>query len=114
ALAHSELFQEAAAEDVIYRGLSPVVNYDVSPPLAQLTVPEHDFHAGVEILDDRAWGGDWPLGPQDTDPLVQAITGPEAIPTPIISFDGPSNLAGVSPPDPVGDVGPDHYVAMSN
>jgi hypothetical protein len=38
----------------------------------------------------------------------------EVIPSPLVSFDGPGNIAGVSPPDPVGDVGPNHYVAMSN
>ncbi len=30
------------------------------------------------------------------------------------SFDGPPNIEGYAPPDPVGDVGPNHYVAMSN
>ncbi len=30
------------------------------------------------------------------------------------SFNGPPNISSVSPPDPVGDVGPNHYVAMSN
>ncbi len=39
---------------------------------------------------------------------------PGEIPPPLVSFDGPTNVAGCSPPDPVGDVGPNHYVAMSN
>jgi len=55
------------------------------------------------------------LGPQDVDPIVQDWTGgPEMIPAPIISFDGMSNPYGYTPPDPVGDVGPNHYVAMGN
>ena len=45
---------------------------------------------------------------------LQSAIGTGLMPTPLVSFDGPSNLAGVSPPDPVGDVGPNHYVAMSN
>ena len=46
-------------------------------------------------------GGIWP---QSFDTVVQSTLGSGRIPGPTQSFDGPSNLAGVSPPDPVGDV----------
>ena len=46
--------------------------------------------------------------------LCRPADGPNVIPTPIVSFNGPGNISSVSPPDPVGDVGPNHYVAMSN
>jgi hypothetical protein len=95
-----------------YRGLQPVVKFDISPPLRD--IPPLPVTAGGEAMVDPE-GPPGELGPQDIDPLVQGWTGaPELIPSPLLSFDGPSNLAGVSPPDPVGDVGPNHYVAMSN
>ena len=105
----------SAQEEVIsatYRGLQPVVKFDVSPPLRSM--PPLPVKEGGEAMVDPD-GPPGELGPQDIDLVVQGWTGgAEAIPTPIVSFDGPSNLSGVSPPDPVGDVGPNHYVAMSN
>ena len=63
---------------------------------------------------DWSTGLEAPLGPQDVDPLVQFQPGPLLIPSPSVSFDGPSNLSGVALPDPTGDVSLDQYVAMSN
>ena len=65
-------------------------------------------------IPERATGLEGPFGPQDADAALQTTYGPSLIPAPIVSFDGPSNTSGVQPPDPVGDVGPNHYVAMSN
>ena len=48
------------------------------------------------------------------DPAVQAAPASRAMPTPLITFEGPGNLDGVLPPDNNGDVGPQHYVAMVN
>ena len=52
------------------------------------------------------------LGPQGPGPLI---------PSPLVNFEGLSNLDNfnifgfrVNPPDPVGDVGPNHYVEMIN
>ena len=56
-------------------------------------------------------GGTWvpPVVPTDTGPApgadMPAIDG---------SFEGLSNIAGYNPPDTVGDVGPNHYVQMTN
>ena len=96
----------------IYRGLQPVVRFDVSPPLRD--IPPN--------LDPVVWPGDDPdlppfeLGPQDVDPIVQDWTGgPEMIPAPLDQLRRPARTSGgYTPPDPVGDVGPNHYVAMAN
>ena len=47
------------------------------------------------------------------DPTLQSTLG-GTIPGPTVSFNALSNLSGVSPPDPAGDVGPNHYIAMTN
>ena len=98
----------------IFRGTLPVVKFDVSPPLRDIAPVDPDFRAGIEIIDDFDTGLEGPLGPQDIDPLVQSFVGPNVIPTPIVSFNGPANISGVQPPDPNGDVGPNHVVVMSN
>ncbi len=95
-----------------YRGIRPVVKADVSPPLR--SIPPGPITKGGRLMVDPESGLAREPGPQDTDPVVQGWAATEAIPPPSNSFDGPGNLAGVSPPDPVGDVGPNHYVAMSN
>lgn len=48
------------------------------------------------------------------DPVVQDRIPYHKIPAPLVSFDAINNVAGATPPDPVGDVGPNHYVVMSN
>src|SRR5438132_12142442 len=51
------------------------------------------------------------------DGAVQSAPGSGAIPAPSVSFEGLSNDDNpfhVAPPDPVGDVGPNHYVEMVN
>jgi hypothetical protein len=48
------------------------------------------------------------------DPILQTIKGGQNIPAPIASFHAISNIAGVSPPDPTGDVGVNNVVVMSN
>jgi hypothetical protein len=102
-----------AGRGSVYRGVSTAVRFDVSPPLRSIPPRpiKPEKHPSKE---DRPSGLEGPLGPQSEDPIVQSWVGPGEMPSPLVSFDGPSNLAGVSPPDPVGDVGPNHYVAMSN
>lgn len=98
----------------IYRGVSRAVRFDISPPLRELAkLAPAPVEFEDERFDDPPSGLEGPLGPQDTDPLVQAVTGPGEIPDPNVSFDGISGTGAV-PPDSVGDVGPDHYVAMVN
>lgn len=108
----------ASAEDApsgTYRGLLPVAHFDISPPLRDIVpVPPRegpivDRREGMENEDL-----DKPLGPQTPDGALQTVYGDMEIPAPSVSFNGPPNISSVSPPDPVGDVGPNHYVAMSN
>ncbi len=93
-----------------------VTRFDISLPLRLLPpkpVPAM-AHRGGLIVDPgpiNATSG----GGQDVDPVVQdTLDSRLRIPAPMVSFDAISNLSGVAPPDPVGAVGPNHYVAMSN
>jgi hypothetical protein len=58
--------------------------------------------------------------PQVTDPVVQnKFSGTDSLaalaaPSPAKNFPGLTNRNGVYPPDPTGDVGPNHYVQMVN
>jgi hypothetical protein len=94
--------------------------FDVSRPLRELakTPPSSRGRSG-EVRPDR--------GPavadrgHSTDGAVQSSVGALAIPAPIANFEGLSNQDNfdvfgfrVNPPDPVGDVGPNHYVEMIN
>src|SRR4029077_1243331 len=96
-----------------YRGLSPVVKFDISPPLRDMkpleakecTKSENEEQGPIPLP---------PVGPVVPDKAVQRVLGKIGIPNPIITFDGNSNLCGCSPPDPNGAVGPNHIVTMAN
>src|SRR5882724_802816 len=98
-----------------YRGVLPVVKFDISPPLrtikplpvTECTLRENEDRDIMQHLVA-------PLGPVVPDPVVQRVLGKIEIPGPLISFDGNSNLCGCSPPDPNGAVGPNHVVTMAN
>jgi hypothetical protein len=99
----------------VFRGSSIATRYDVSPPLRSIRPrPIKAEEEDRDQFEDRKTGFEGPLGVQSPDAVVQSKVGPGEIPAPSASFDGPNNIAAVSPPDPVGDVGPNHYVAMSN
>ena len=106
---------EGAEPEGVYRGTWDVVKFDVSPPLRDIA-PRAIREAGPygRMIPDPESDLLGPLGTQDFDIIVQSEKGPDVMPGPLVSFDGPPNISGVSPPDPVGDVGPNHYVAMSN
>ena len=99
---------------------SEPVAFDVSKPLTELAKgpPSSRGRAG-EVRPDR--------GPaivdrgHSKDAAVQSQVGALAIAAPIANFEGLSNQDNfnvfgfrVNPPDPVGDVGPNHYVEMIN
>ena len=96
-----------------YRGVMPVVKFDISPPLRTIkplvaktcTKSENEEEGPIPL---------GPVGPIVRDPVVQRVLGKIGIPAPIISFDGNSNLCGCSPPDPNGAVGPNNVVTMAN
>ncbi len=103
-----------------YRGLVPVAKFDVSPPLRDMKpmpVPSGPLLIMGGSMIDPPSGLEWMLlapGRQGPDLIAQSQIGPFAIPAPTVSFNAQPNISGVNPPDPVGDVGPNHYVAMSN
>ena len=96
-----------------YRGVMPVVKFDISPPMRDMiplpakecTLRENEEEGPIPL---------GPVGPVVPDKAVQRALGKIGIPNPIISFDGNSNLCGCYPPDPNGEVGPNHVVTMSN
>ncbi|MCB0077107.1 MAG: hypothetical protein KDD73_06750 [Anaerolineales bacterium] len=95
-----------------------VVQFDISPRLDEVDIENLAPPVGnLNALLDPPSGLEGAFGPQDADGALQTdypsgVT--SLIPAPIVSFNGPGNISMVSPPDPVGDVGPNHYVAMSN
>ncbi len=105
--------QGADVPSGIFRGVSTAVKFDISPPLRDIAPLLPEGSKPFEIP-ERGAGPEGALGPQTADAALQTTYGPALIPTPSVSFDGPSNTSSVSPPDPVGDVGPNHYIAMSN
>jgi hypothetical protein len=106
-----------AADPVVkgtFRGAVKAVHFDISPPLR--SIPQ----SAVTIEDDehedereRPSGLEGAFGPQTPDGALQSKLGTGEIPTPTVSFDTVGGL-GPNPPDSVGDVGPNHYVVMSN
>src|SRR5437899_2487443 len=97
-----------------YLGVMPVVKFDISPPLRSIK----PVSAKPIELRENEEQGPIPLKPAGRvvrDPVVQRVLGKIGIPSPIISFDGASNLCGgCAPPDPNGAVGPNNVVTMDN
>lgn len=101
-----------------YRGLLQVAQFDVSPPLrTMLKAPiSGALRAPAIRADDFPTGLEWLYTPgkQGIDLIVQGSAGVPNIPAPLVSFNAQNNISGVNPPDPAGEVGLNHYVAMSN
>jgi hypothetical protein len=109
---------------------SKAVAFDVSRPLREIAPPlvrklprvvDGELvrnirpENGPEVARDRGFTGDGALLPS-----AQTLMGP-TVSGPLANFEGLSNqdnanLLGfrINPPDPVGDVGPNHYVEMIN
>ncbi len=96
-----------------YRGVMPVVKFDISPPLRSIE-PLPGKECTLREDEERGPIPLGPVGPVVRDTVVQRVLGKIGIPGPIISFDGGPNLCGCSPPDPNGAVGPNHVVTMDN
>lgn len=101
------------------------VAFDKSPALRDMRMiaPGGEAQAGFirQVPTDRALVGPVAAGKHQRDGALQNGTAPNAMPAPLFTFEGPSNennrsIFGfrVNPPDPVGDVGQHHYVAMVN
>jgi len=111
---------------------SAAVAFDVSRPAREIAPPSLARRAATatdELLDirpdrgpvaaDSGFAGDGAL--QGGAARMMALTTPATLSAPLVNFEGLSNqdnfnLFGfrVNPPDPVGDVGPNHYVEMIN
>jgi hypothetical protein len=97
----------------IYQGVRTAVQFDVSPPLRTIA-PLAPGKGQLRENENRDLPAQAGRNTKAVDTVVQKLLGPLAIPTPSISFDGPGNLSSVSPPDPNGEVGSNHYVVMTN
>jgi hypothetical protein len=102
----------------VYRGLAPVVKFDISPPLRDMPmiVGPGELREN-EDRDILPWKSRFA---PELDPVVQSsiggkeMSGGSEISPPIITFNGQPNVNGVVPPDPNGTVGPNHIVTMVN
>jgi hypothetical protein len=97
------------------------VAFDLSQPLRE----QHRFASTVDKgAAARPEFGAGPVGNHEHSAdgaLQKGVVGTTAMPGPLFTFEGPSNEANftffgirVNPPDPVGDVGRNHYVTMVN
>jgi hypothetical protein len=102
--------------------LSPVLvgtaaAFDTTPPLSQMKqvkpagIPELDEEEDAAVVQT----------PHEPDGALQTQAPTGVMPAPLLTFEGPSNednfriFGGrVNPPDPNGDVGARHFVAMTN
>lgn len=101
----------------IFRGVITPTKSDISPPLRSMK-PVAALKTAKRPNEERDIIPRTPEIPKElwkNDPVVQSFLGDREIPAPIVSFDGsPTNPAGVAPPDPNGDVGPNHVITMYN
>jgi hypothetical protein len=97
-----------------FRGVVKAVHFDISPPMRSIPqlpmTVEDDEH---EDERERPSGLEGAFGVQTPDGALQSKLGAGEIPAPDVSFNTVNGL-GPNPPDSVGDVGPNHYVVMSN
>jgi hypothetical protein len=90
----------------------------VSPPMRTMkTVQPGDTNGGQNlraILNPRLPNRGTPNAPVGHDPLVQRAIGKAAIPSPLLSFDGISDVNGVQPADTTMDVSPSQVLQWVN
>jgi subtilisin-like proprotein convertase family protein len=101
------------------------VAYAVSPRVIDLppleTKPEEGFDEETKVGPPRTFRNEDPSAEPSRDTVIQDISIEPSLADPEVSFDGLTNQNNaasfgfqVSPPDTNGDVGPNHYVQMSN
>lgn len=99
--------------------VSTAARFDVSPPLREIT-PIPEAMEAKKGEDDRGMSGPVNDTRHNKDGALQKFEGSGIfnsnldIPPTGANFAGMMNTSGVNPPDPVGDVGPNHYVQMVN
>jgi len=115
--------QPAARTQPLTPKFSTAVAFDVSPAVRDLPPAARplvfDPNKIVEVRPER--GPEVQSKGYSGDGALQTFSSSLAIPAPLLTFEGLANadnlaLYGfrVAPPDPVGDVGPNHYVEMIN
>ena len=105
---------DADESHAIFRGVMPVVQFDVSPPLSELarTEPTTTEKVQTERGDLRGATAER-VRPGDIDQAVQSETGAGEIATPRANFDA-FDGTGSTPSDSVAAVGPNRIVVMAN
>jgi hypothetical protein len=101
---------------------SAAVAFDVSPALRDLPVTKKHVADPSKLLDIRPERGPraQSKGFKSGEAALQALSPAVAIPSPLANFEGLSNQDNlnifgfrVNPPDPNGEVGPNHFAARS-
>jgi len=114
--------------DRVVPKFSTAVAFDTSSPVRDLATAKKAFSSSVvlevrpergPVVRDKGFSGDGAV--QTSSQTLAARVNALAIPSPLLTFEGLSNqdnfnLFGfrVNPPDPNGDVGPNHYVEIVN
>jgi hypothetical protein len=115
--------QSTARTQPLTAKFSTAVAFDVSPALRNLPLAKTFVADPSKLLEIRPERG--PMahskGLKSGDKALQAFSPTPTIPAPLLTFEGLSNednfnIFGfrVNPPDPNGEVGPNHYVEMIN
>jgi hypothetical protein len=124
AVAYAASAGTASAAPPLKPMFSKAAAFDVSPALRDLA--PIDRSGGLEVADEegRVEGPvDDPVGDtsHSVDGALQSSPASGTIPSPLLTFEGLNNTDNfnifggrVNPPDPNGDVGPNHYVEMIN
>jgi len=102
---------------------SKAVAFDVSPALRSLALAKKHVADPSKLLEIRPEGGPRARskGYKSGDGALQLLSPTPTIPAPLLTFEGLSNQDNfnifgfrVNPPDPNGEVGPNHFVEMIN
>lgn len=115
----TDSFQGPFVSEVVTPGLSVAVRdlplASEEPTLNKEINPRHN---PLQFEPDQGQRGTWNRTDVPTDPLIRpASDNPGETPSLDLSFDGTGNPTGCgscTPPDPSGDVGPNHYVQTVN
>src|SRR5436853_3892832 len=115
--------QQTARPQPLTPTFSKAVAFDVSPALRSLPLAKKHVADPSKLLEIRPERGPraQSKGYKSGDAALQALSPAVAIPSPLANFEGLSNLDNfnifgfrVNPPDPNGEVGPNHFVEMIN
>jgi hypothetical protein len=96
-------------------GLSPVARS--LPPAKSRAISAPSRVNPLAVDTDSTWRATWNRTQVPTDPLIGPSSSGGVTPRPDFRFRGVGNpfaCGGCAPPDPNGDVGPDHYIQMVN